>query len=388
MLSNRPDVKNAEYSLAQAFYNTAGARSAFYPALSLSGTLGWTTTEVLRRLDPAKWIFNAAASLVQPIFNAGRNQAQLRIAKAQQQEALLSFPADPAQRWSRSEQCLAKCQSARSKVDLRQKQVASLETAVESTQLLMRHGSTTYLEVLTAQQTLLSAQLSQITTASRRFGYRRSLPTLWAAAVSRTRNEQIAMKRRVTREDIIRTTRDLIIRDGIRAVRVDEIAQKLEISKRTLYELFSDKDTLVGECWDKIREEQEKKIAGYLFYQPGSALEQAQNLIREYIDALCMISCISLQELQQKVSYADSYEKNRRFWLDSFTEVLEHCIADNSVLPDVDCPLFAKQLMNMLLNLYLEGGTRQEMDAFGWAFLRGIATHRGIEWLDGKKPNS
>ena len=135
-------------------------------------------------------------------------------------------------------------------------------------------------------------------------------------------------------------------------------------------------------------EEQEKKIAGYLFYQPGSALEQAQNLIREYIDALCMISCISLQELQQKVSYADSYEKNRRFWLDSFTEVLEHCIADNSVLPDVDCPLFAKQLMNMLLNLYLEGGTRQEMDAFGWAFLRGIATHRGIEWLDGKKPNS
>ena len=182
------------------------------------------------------------------------------------------------------------------------------------------------------------------------------------------------MKRRVTREEIIRTTRDLIIRNGIRAVRVDEIAQKLEISKRTLYELFSDKDTLVEQCWDKIREEQEKKIAGYLFYQPGSALEQARNLIQEYIAAVCMISCISLQELQQKVSYADSYEKNRRFWLDSF--------------PDVDCQLFAKRLMNVLLVLYLEGGTRREMDAFGWALLRGIATHRGIEWLDGKKPNS
>ena len=168
----------------------------------------------------------------------------------------------------------------------------------------------------------------------------------------------------------------------------DEIAQKLEISKRTLYELFSDKDTLVEQCWDKIREEQEKKIAGYLFYQPGSALEQARNLIQEYIAAVCMISCISLQELQQKVSYADSYEKNRRFWLDSFTEVLEHCVADGSVLPDVDCQLFAKRLMNVLLGLYLEGGTRREMDAFGWALLRGIATHRGIEWLDGKKPNS
>lgn len=162
MLSNRPDVKNAEYSLAQAFYNTAGARSAFYPALSLSGTLGWTNDGGVTTLDPAKWIFNAAASLVQPIFNAGRNQAQLRIAKAQQQEALLSFQQTLLNAGAEVNNALAKCQSARSKVDLRQKQVASLETAVESTQLLMRHGSTTYLEVLTAQQTLLSAQLSQI----------------------------------------------------------------------------------------------------------------------------------------------------------------------------------------------------------------------------------
>ena len=155
-------MKNAEYSLAQAFYNTAGARSAFYPALSLSGTLGWTNDGGVTTLDPAKWIFNAAASLVQPIFNAGRNQAQLRIAKAQQQEALLSFQQTLLNAGAEVNNALAKCQSARSKVDLRQKQVASLETAVESTQLLMRHGSTTYLEVLTAQQTLLSAQLSQI----------------------------------------------------------------------------------------------------------------------------------------------------------------------------------------------------------------------------------
>ena len=162
MLANRPDVKNAEYSLAQAFYNTAGARSAFYPSLSLSGTLGWTNSAGGIVLDPAKWLFNAAATLMQPIFNAGKNQAQLRIAKAQQQEALLSFQQTLLNAGAEVNNALSKCQSARSKVDLRNKQVASLETAVESTQLLMRHGSTTYLEVLTAQQTLLSAQLSQI----------------------------------------------------------------------------------------------------------------------------------------------------------------------------------------------------------------------------------
>lgn len=213
----------------------------------------------------------------------------------------------------------------------------------------------------------------------------------WAAAViskPKPANSQMTMKRRVTREEIIRTTRNLIIRNGIRAVRVDEIAQKLEISKRTLYELFSDKDTLVEECWDKIREDQEKKIAGCLFYQPGSALEQARNLIGEYIAAVCMISCISLQELQQKVSCADSYEKSRCFWRDSFAKALEHCVADGSILSEVDCNLYANWLMSVLLGLYLEGGARQEMEAFGWALLRGIATHRGIEWLDGKKPNS
>ena len=197
------------------------------------------------------------------------------------------------------------------------------------------------------------------------------------------------MKRRVTREEIIRTTRDLIIRNGIRAVRVDEIAQKAgDLQADTLRTCSAIRTPWSNSAGTKSGKNRRKKIAGYLFYQPGSALEQARNLIQEYIAAVCMISCISLQELQQKVSYADSYEKNRRFWLDSFTEVLEHCVADGSVLPDVDCRLFAKRLMNVLLGLYLEGGTRREMDAFGWALLRGIATHRGIEWLDGKKPNS
>ena len=78
-----------------------------------------------------------------------------------------------------------------------------------------------------------------------------------------------------------------------------------------------------------------------------------------------MISCISLQELQQKF-LCRLPTKKPSFLAGFIHRSVEHCIADNSVLPDVDCPLFAKQLMNMLLNLYLEGGTRQEMDAFGW----------------------
>ena len=59
-------------------------------------------------------------------------------------------------------EALVQYQTAREKADYYDKQVASLQTAAKSTSLLMKHGNTTYLEVLTAQQTLLNAQLSQV----------------------------------------------------------------------------------------------------------------------------------------------------------------------------------------------------------------------------------
>lgn len=178
MLSNRPDVKSAEYSLVQAYYTTAAARSALYPSLSLSGLVGWTNNGGAIIENPGKLLLQAAASLTQPIFNAGQNRAQLKIAKAQQQEALLSFQQTLLNAGGEVNNALAKAQAARAKADYQAMQVASLETAVESTQLLMRHGSTTYLEVLTAQQSLLSAQLTQV---SNRFDEIQAIVNLYQA---------------------------------------------------------------------------------------------------------------------------------------------------------------------------------------------------------------
>ena len=146
ILSNRPDVRSAEQSLAQAFYTTNAARSAFYPSITLSGSAGWTNSAGAMIVNPGKFLATAVASLTQPLFNRGANIAQLRIAKAQQEEARLSF-----------EQTLLNAGS-----EVNNALVASLENAARSTQLLMKHGNTTYLEVLTAQQTLLNAQLSQV----------------------------------------------------------------------------------------------------------------------------------------------------------------------------------------------------------------------------------
>lgn len=162
MLTNRPDIRSAEYSLMQSYYATAEARSALYPSITLSGSAGWTNNSGAGIVDPGKILLSAAGSLLQPIFNANANRARVKIAKAQQEESKLSFQQALLNAGAEVNNALMQCQSARSKTDLRAKQIESLGRAVESTELLMRHGTTTYLEVLTAQQSLLSAQLSQI----------------------------------------------------------------------------------------------------------------------------------------------------------------------------------------------------------------------------------
>lgn len=162
MLSNRPDVKSAELALTQAFYTTNAARSAFYPSLVLSGSAGWTNNSGNLLMNPGKLLATAVGSLTQPLFNRGLNKAQLRIAKAQQEEAALAFTQTLLKAGSEVNDALTQYQTAVKKTTWYAQQVEALQRADKSTRLLMQHGNTTYLEVLTAQQTLLNAQLNQV----------------------------------------------------------------------------------------------------------------------------------------------------------------------------------------------------------------------------------
>lgn len=162
MLSNRPDVRRAEHSLESTFYATNQARSAFYPSIVLGGSAGWTNSAGSMIINLGKFLATAIGSLTQPLFNRGANIAQLKIAKAQQEEAKLSFQQALLNAGSEVNDALVKYQTARDKAGLFEKQIASLEKAYESTSLTMLYGNTTYLEVLTAQQSLLSAQLTQV----------------------------------------------------------------------------------------------------------------------------------------------------------------------------------------------------------------------------------
>ena len=157
LLSSRPDVKAAEFNLASAYYAVGQARGALYPSLTLGGTVGWTNS-FGSVVNPAGLLLSATASLLEPIFNARVNVTKLKISKSQQQEALLNFQQTILNAGAEVNNALSQYQSARERSIQREKQTASLEKAVRKTELLMQHSSTTYLDVLTAQQSLLSAQ--------------------------------------------------------------------------------------------------------------------------------------------------------------------------------------------------------------------------------------
>lgn len=162
LLANRPDVKEAEMALASAYYATNSARSAFYPRVTINGSAGWTNSAGAVIVNPATFLATVIGALVQPLFNKGTNITNLKIAKAQQEEALLNFRQCLLEAGSEVSDALYQYHSSGEKSNERFLQIAALENSVKYTQALMKQGTSTYLEVLTAQQGLLSARLTQV----------------------------------------------------------------------------------------------------------------------------------------------------------------------------------------------------------------------------------
>lgn len=166
LLANRPDVRQAEAELKAAFYTSNQARSAFYPSINIGGSAGFANTTGSVLLNPAGFVFSAFGALFEPIFQNGKLVANLRISKAQQEEAKLNFQQTLLNAGVEVNNAFIQLQTAQRKTKIYTQQVDALTRAVTSTQALMDFGSNTYLEVLTARQTLLSAQLN---TLSNRF---------------------------------------------------------------------------------------------------------------------------------------------------------------------------------------------------------------------------
>lgn len=163
LLSARPDVRVAELALASCYYQTNSARAAFYPSLNISGSAGWTGALGEAVSNPMKFIASALGSLAQPLFAHGKLVAGLRVAQAEEEKARLAFQQSLYNAGAEVSNALALYQASEAKVMAETLQVESLEKNVEIVEMLFKTGkASSYLEVITAQQSLLQAQLSLV----------------------------------------------------------------------------------------------------------------------------------------------------------------------------------------------------------------------------------
>ena len=173
LLDARPDVRMAERNMEIAYYSTQQARQDFYPNITIGGLVGYTGT-----VDALDFIAQAVGSLTQPIFQGGQLNAQLRNAKKEQEKAELEFVYALYNAGSEVYQYINECEAAGEKAEHIELQVNALQQAYSATIELMNNGSTTYLEVLTAQESLLSAEFTMV---QNRFQMVQALINLYSA---------------------------------------------------------------------------------------------------------------------------------------------------------------------------------------------------------------
>ena len=162
MLELRPDIRMANHAMEEAFYNMQAARAAFFPSITLSGTAGWSNGSA-GTVNPGKLMLNALAQLSQPIFARGKLKANLKISQLTQEDLQKKYVQTVIDAGNQVNEAIADCQAAREKYAYYHRQVQVLYDAYAGTHELMDNGKANYIEVLTAQENLLSAQLSEAT---------------------------------------------------------------------------------------------------------------------------------------------------------------------------------------------------------------------------------
>lgn len=163
ILENRPDVKAAELSLAAAYYQTNQARAAFYPGVTITATAGWTNGSNGTVIsNPAVFLWQAIGSLAQPIFQRGKLIANLKVTKREEEIAKMNYRQKILEAGKEVSDALFLYDTADKKLAEHRAQVIQMQRAVEMNNDLFQAGKATYLEIITAQQSLLSAQLNEV----------------------------------------------------------------------------------------------------------------------------------------------------------------------------------------------------------------------------------
>lgn len=162
LLSNRPDVMAAEYGLIQSFELTNVARSNLYPSLTLTASGGFQSLELDELFNANSLFANIIGGLAQPLFNKRALKTQKEVAIAQQEQALLEFKKTLLIAGSEVSNALFTYEAETKKFEFRKNEVEALRTAETNSEELLKNGYANYLDLLTARERALSAELNII----------------------------------------------------------------------------------------------------------------------------------------------------------------------------------------------------------------------------------
>ena len=161
LLKNRPDVHNAEMQLAACFHDIQTARSQFYPNVTIGASAAFTNSNGV--LNPGKWLTTLFGSLTQPIFMRGALTANLKVSKLQYEQAFNTWQNSILSAGNEVSNALVNYNGYDANSKLEAQRVEILKQNVEDTKALYKSSGSSYLEVITAQTQLLSAQLNLVT---------------------------------------------------------------------------------------------------------------------------------------------------------------------------------------------------------------------------------
>ena len=190
------------------------------------------------------------------------------------------------------------------------------------------------------------------------------------------------MRHPETRNRIIEITCDIITRQGIRSARVDDVARIAGISKRTLYEMFEDKNALIYKCLERLSAWRHEMLQHKLESPDGNSLYKTMGFVREYVDSLYMLDCEFLADLKNKAAFSENYERDSRFWHEMLVELLHQATNDGYIIAGSDVSLIAETMLSRSYELRMAGRNRESQRFLNTALLRGISTAKGIALFD------
>lgn len=158
ILLQRPDIMEAEYQLKAADANIGAARAAFFPSISLTSGLSTSSTALSSLFTPASGMWNFIPKIDIPIFNAGRNNANLKLAEIRQQQSVVNYEQKIQAAFKDVADALALRDSINNQIDAQQRYLDSLQITLQRARGLYASGAVSYIEVLDAERSLFTTQ--------------------------------------------------------------------------------------------------------------------------------------------------------------------------------------------------------------------------------------